>query len=153
VHDLATVDRTRTPWLIVAMHSPFYTSNAHNPMTQSAPMRKAVEPLLLSAGVDLVLNGHVHAYERVAPVADGRPSPDKGIPHITVGDGGNREEFAVPWLPEQPAWSLLREYAYGFGQLSLNRTHANWTWLRNDDPWNPPGGRVGDSVVFEARAH
>jgi hypothetical protein len=69
-----------------------------------------------------VLNGHVHAYERIAPVADGELDPERGIPHITVGDGGNREQFAVPWLPEQPAWSVLREYAYGWGTLALNRT-------------------------------
>lgn len=101
-----------------------------------------------------MLNGHVHAYERIAPVADGELDPERGIPHITVGDGGNREQFAVPWLPEQPAWSVLREYAYGWGTLALNRTHshATWQWLRNDDPWNPPGGRVGDSVVYRARA-
>ena len=70
----------------------------------------------------------------------------------SIGDGGNREEFATPWLPDQPPWSALREYAYGWGTLALNSTHLVWEWLRNDDPWNPPGERVGDSFVLTTRA-
>ena len=117
-------------------------------------MRRALEPMLRAASVDLVINGHVHAYERTHPVANGGLAADaaKGIPHITIGDGGNREHFAYPWVPAQPKWSALREYAYGWGTLELNRTHAVWSWLRNDDPWNPPGGRVGDYAVYQRRA-
>jgi len=105
-------------------------------------MREDLEPLLLAAGTDLVLNGrahprragperrstpadrflllgHVHAYERTHPVARGglASPPESGITHITVGDGGNREHFARPWEPQQPAWSALREYVYGWGHL------------------------------------
>ena len=149
--DLAKVDRTKTPWLIVMQHTPWYTSNAHHPMTEGAPMRAAMEPLFLSAGVDLVLTGHVHAYERTHAVADGKIDEKNGIVHVTIGDGGNREEFATPWLPDQPPWSALREYAYGWGTLALNSTHLVWEWLRNDDPWNPPGERVGDSFVLTTR--
>ncbi len=150
--DLAKVDRTKTPWLIVMQHTPWYTSNAHHPMTEGAPMRAAMEPLFLGAGVDLVLTGHVHAYERTHAVADGKIDEKNGIVHVTIGDGGNREEFATPWLPDQPPWSALREYAYGWGTLALNSTHLVWEWLRNDDPWNPPGERVGDSFVLTTRA-
>jgi len=131
--DLAKVDRQITPWLIVVMHTPWYTSNAHHPMSEGAAMRAAMEEMLLAAGVDVVVNGHVHAYERTHRVARGKRD-DQGIAHITVGDGGNREHFALPWLPAQPDWSALREYAYGWGTLELNETHAVWSWLRNDDP-------------------
>jgi len=149
--DLASVNRSATPWIVVVVHTPWYTSNAHHPMSEGAAMRAAMEPLLLAARVDIVLNGHVHAYERTHPVAAGAIDEDKGITHVTIGDGGNREHFALPWLPAQPQWSALREYAYGWGTLELNETHAIWSWLRNDDPWNPPGDRVGDRFVLEAR--
>ena len=147
--DLASVDRAVTPWLIVVMHTPFYTSNAHHPMSEGAAMRAAIEPLLLGASVDLVFSGHVHAYERTYRVANGALSA-AGPAYITIGDGGNREAFAYPWLKDQPEWSALREYAYGFGKLDVNRTHAVFTWLRNDDPWNPSPGPVGDLVVYES---
>ena len=71
-----------------------------------------------------------------------------------IGDGGNREHFAYPWEPVQPEWSALREFAYGYGFLDVNRTHAVWTWMRNDDPWNPPSPHwrlVGDVAVYKAR--
>ena len=70
----------------------------------------------------------------------------------TRQDGGNREHFAFPWLKEQPKWSALREYAYGWGLLELNATEATWTWMRNNDPWNPPpAGLVGDRAVYRQR--
>ena len=149
---LGAIDRKATPWVVVVVHTPMYTSNHHHPMTEGALMRNHFEPLLLSAGVDLVFNGHVHAYERTFPVADLHVDSARGIPHITIGDGGNREHFATPWEPTQPAWSALREYAYGYGLLDINETHAVWTWMRNDDPWNPPGSLVGDRAVYKRRA-
>jgi len=58
--DLASVDRRRTPWLIAVLHTPWYTSNRHHPMSEGARMREDLEPLLLAAGTDLVLNGRAH---------------------------------------------------------------------------------------------
>ena len=64
-------------------------------------------------------------------------------------DGGNREQFATPWNYPQPSWSDKREDAYGFGMLEFQEAGqlmANWTWLRNIDPWAPAhAGVVGDS--------
>ena len=37
-----------------------YTSNRHHPMSEGARMREDLEPLLLAAGTDLVLNGRAH---------------------------------------------------------------------------------------------
>lgn len=63
VSDLAKVDRTQTPWLIVLLHVPWYNTNlAHQGEGES--MRKAMEDLLYKARVDVVFSGHVHAYER-----------------------------------------------------------------------------------------
>jgi len=146
LQDLKSVNRTKTPWLVAMWHTPWYTSNAHHPMTEGANMKKAMEKLLIENEVDLVLNGHVHAYERSEPVNNGFVDCKKGIVHITLGDGGNREMFATPWVEPQPAWSALREYAYGHGRFTVsNLTHAQWQWYRNPDAWNPhPGQVVGD---------
>lgn len=65
--DLGKVDRSRTPWLIVLIHAPWYNTNlAHKGEGES--MRKAMEELLYEASVDLVFAGHVHAYERFVSV-------------------------------------------------------------------------------------
>lgn len=61
--DLTAVDRTKTPWIFVLLHAPWYNSNlAHQGEGES--MRKAMEEMLFKERVDLVLAGHVHAYER-----------------------------------------------------------------------------------------
>jgi hypothetical protein len=96
--DLAGVDRALTPWVILILHQPWVNSNlAHSRATEGAPARDALDALVRAAGVDLVVSGHVHAYERSCRVAAGGDSggycvSDASAPYyITVGDGGNRE--------------------------------------------------------------
>ena len=65
--DLAESDQ---PWLIVAFHHPPYTRGSHNSDSRTDSggrlfkVREQVLPLLEKAGVDLVLSGHSHMYER-----------------------------------------------------------------------------------------
>ncbi|XAR56681.1 Acid phosphatase [Bertholletia excelsa] len=130
--DLLKVDRRRTPWVVVSFHVPWYNSNkAHRGEGNS--MMTAMEPLLYAAGVDVVIAGHVHAYERTKRVYGGRSDPC-GAVHITIGDGGNREGLAHRYLHPQPEWSIFREASFGHGELKIvNSTHAFWSWHRNDD--------------------
>lgn len=67
--DLSKVNRKRTPWLLVLFHVPWYNSNtAHQ--GEGGDMMETMEPLLYAASVDLVLAGHVHAYERLVCLCD-----------------------------------------------------------------------------------
>ncbi|EES16643.1 hypothetical protein SORBI_3008G036300 [Sorghum bicolor] len=69
--DLARVDRRRTPWLLVLLHAPWYNTNqAHQ--GEGERMRVAMERLLYEARVDVVLAGHVHAYERFTRIYDNK---------------------------------------------------------------------------------
>ena len=56
-------------WIVFSVHRPLLCSDssewdAHKP---GAPIHKALGPLLHQYGVDLVLTGHEHAYERIHP--------------------------------------------------------------------------------------
>lgn len=63
--NLRKVDRRRTPWLVVVMHASWYNSNdAHQGDFESVGMKMYMEDLIYRARVDVVLAGHVHAYER-----------------------------------------------------------------------------------------
>ncbi|XP_065876306.1 purple acid phosphatase 15 isoform X2 [Euphorbia lathyris] len=96
--DLANVNRDLTPWLIVSWHPPWYSSySAH--YREAECMRVAMEELLYSYGVDIVFNGHVHAYERSNRVYNYKLDPC-GPVYITVGDGGNREKMAIEHADE-----------------------------------------------------
>ena len=62
-NDLAA---TRQPWLIAYWHHPPYTKGSHDSDTEYnlIDMRKYALPILEAHGVDLVLTGHSHIYER-----------------------------------------------------------------------------------------
>jgi hypothetical protein len=132
--DLATVDRSKTPWVVAVFHQPYVNSNdAHSMDTEGAPMQKAVEDVLNQYSVDLVFSGHVHAYERSCQVYQYKCTP--GAPwYITIGDGGNLEGLAETWVDPQPAWSSFRQASYGFGELHVvNSTSMVWRWHQNQD--------------------
>lgn len=65
--DLAENDK---PWVIVAFHHPPYTKGSHDSDEEydsrgrMQDMREIFLPMLEQAGVDLVLSGHSHMYER-----------------------------------------------------------------------------------------
>jgi len=127
--DLSKVDRRVTPWVVVMFHTPMYNSN-ENHYQEGYKMQTDMEELLYTSGVDVVLNGHVHSYERTHPVYKDQPDAC-GITHIVIGDAGNYEGPAVPWHEPQPAWSAFRSGSYGVGELVVhNATHARWDWRR-----------------------
>ncbi|MFS7891589.1 putative Acid phosphatase [Helianthus anomalus] len=137
------VNRWKTPWLIVIMHVPIYSSNrAH--YLEGESMRAAFESWFVKYIVDVVFAGHVHAYERSHRISNieydvtggvSCPVPDKSAPiYITVGDGGNQEGLASSFNDPQPDYSAFREASYGHSTLELiNKTHAFYHWNRNDD--------------------
>ena len=53
-------------WIVAYWHHPPYTAGSHNSDTEIAhiEMRQRANPILESHGVDLVLGGHSHIYER-----------------------------------------------------------------------------------------
>jgi hypothetical protein len=61
--DLAT---NTQPWVIAFWHHPPYTKGSHNSDTESQliDMRNNALPILEAWGVDLVMTGHSHTYER-----------------------------------------------------------------------------------------
>lgn len=146
--DLAAVDRARFPWVVAVTHCPWYHSNAaHHEEPHTAEMRAGLEGLFLRAGVNLVVAGHVHAYERTRPHFQG--TPQRGAPiYVTVGDGGNREGHADEWGPA-PAWSAYRNGGtFGFGAVTVaNATHLLWEWRRDVD--GAEAHAVGDAVWVE----
>ena len=100
--DLATVDRKSTPWLIAHMHRPAYCSDDHACLNNGKPygnaeyLRNRLEDTLVQYGVNLVLQGHVHSYERSYPVYN-QTVTSKSYEHATTptyilqGSSGNRE--------------------------------------------------------------
>ncbi|KAG9135099.1 hypothetical protein Leryth_011592 [Lithospermum erythrorhizon] len=134
--ELPRVDRKKTPWLIVLLHSPWYNSYNYHYM-EGESMRVMYEPLFVRYKVDMVFSGHVHAYERSKRVIQRHiiPVRDQSAPiYITIGDGGNIEGLANNMSEPQPKYSAYREASFGHATLDIkNRTHAYYAWHRNQD--------------------
>jgi hypothetical protein len=129
--ELASVDRTVTPWLIISLHAPWYNSNSAHQGDGEA-MREAYEPIFIAAGVNMIVSGHVHSMERSLPVNNNQLDP-KGIVHLNFGDAG--AGLYTTWLSPQPKWSAFRSAEWGHAEVTLvNSTHALYTWHRNADP-------------------
>ncbi|KAG5008004.1 hypothetical protein GLYMA_09G229200v4 [Glycine max] len=141
--ELPKVNRTETPWLIVLMHSPWYNSYNYHYM-EGETMRVMYEPWFVQYKVDVVFAGHVHAYERSERVSNVAynivnglcaPVKDQSAPvYITIGDGGNLEGLATNMTEPQPEYSSFREASFGHAIFDItNRTHAHYSWHRNQD--------------------
>ena len=83
------VNRARTPWVVVMIHASLYHSNTIH-WKEGELLRVAMEPLLYQWGVDIVLSGHLHAYERTAAMYNAELD-ECGMTHLILGDGGNYE--------------------------------------------------------------
>ena len=89
--DLALRNRQ---WLICIFHHPPYTKGSHDSDNvddsggRMQAMRQTALPLLEAAGVDLVLTGHSHSYERSYLLA-GHYGPSITLTQAMVLDGGD----------------------------------------------------------------
>jgi hypothetical protein len=88
INDLQNVNRSVTPWITVNMHHPWVTTDSS--YKEYEQMRTILEPITYRYGVDVFFYGHVHSYERTAPMYNWTVDPC-GAVHITIGDAGNSE--------------------------------------------------------------
>src|SRR3989344_301351 len=104
-------------------HKPRFSSGQHGSNTGM----QAVWQALYDNGVDVVLNGHDHLYERFAPQdALGQSDPDNGVRAFIVGTGGASLYSFPTILPnsevrENTTWRVLK--------LTLHPAGYAWEFL------------------------
>ena len=69
-------------WKIVFFHHPIYSSGEKH--GSNLELRKILEPVMVRNGVDVVLTGHEHFYERI--------KPQKGIHYFIIGSSAKLRE-------------------------------------------------------------
>jgi hypothetical protein len=90
-------------------HRPFVSSGDHG----DNPDMRDLFGILYEAGVEFIVAGHDHLYERFAPMdADRRPDGSRGIRQFTVGTGGTPLERPAARRPHSEvigdAWGVVR---------------------------------------------
>jgi hypothetical protein len=107
---------------IAYWHHPLFTSG---PNGVNSEMREFWR-MLYAAGVDIIVNGHDHLYERFAPQdPDGLPNAARGIRQFTVGTGG----APLYDLVKIAANSEVRTKGFGVLKLSLNADAYRWEFI------------------------
>jgi alkaline phosphatase len=109
---------------LAVYHTPLFSSGFHGNEPRVRPLYR----LLYEAGVELIVNGHEHDYERLAPARpDGRIDSKKGVHQIIAGTGGaplrpkGAREAAHSRLYSDDAWGVL--------ELRLKQRSYTWTFL------------------------
>jgi acid phosphatase type 7 len=113
----------------------------HHPLVSSRlGVDEAARPLweaLAEAGVDVVLTGHDHAYERFAPLdAAGQIDYERGIRQFVVGTGGKSHQRARSRLGGS---EVRNSRVYGVLQLRLRPSSYHWRFVPE------AGGRFTDA--------
>src|SRR5215210_6717647 len=105
----------------------------HHPLFASGSYRPGIErverlwEILYAAGVDVVLNGHDHNYQRFAPQdPGGKADPEGGIRQFVVGTGGRSlYEISDPIANTE----VHNDDAYGVLKLTLHPTKYEWEFV------------------------
>jgi predicted phosphodiesterase len=103
----AELGKSTAKWKICYHHHPAWTSddNDYGDTTKNIArlgdlnVRNLVT-LYEKQNVDLVMNGHIHLYERTWPLRNNKVSPKDGVIYITSGGGGGKLENFGPL----PTW-------------------------------------------------
>jgi hypothetical protein len=109
----------------------------HRPLFSSGPNPKALEMrdlwrTLYDAGVDIIINGHDHLYERFSPQdPNGRSDPAKGIRQFIVGTGGAAPYSRATNEPNSEFFLSGQDATPRFGilKLTLNPTGYQWEYI------------------------
>lgn len=155
------------PWVIAFWHHPPYTKGSHNSDTETAlvEMRTNALPILESYGVDLVLGGHSHSYERSFLIGghyglsgtftesmkkDGGSGRPEGTGAYTKAAGVDpqRAVYAVPGSSGKTSGGTLNHPAMFISLNQLGSMVLDVDGLRLDAKFLRETGAVADSFTI-----
>ena len=120
----ADLDATTNTWLVAFWHHPPYTKGSHNSDTETPliEMRQNFLPILEAGGVDLVLSGHSHCYER-SFLIDGHYGLSTTLTNSMIlnGNGGFETNATGPytkWTDSQSHQGAVYVVAGSSGQAT-----------------------------------
>jgi hypothetical protein len=122
--------KTRGSWRIVTMHRAAVASGRYG---SSAKVAQLI-PLFEEGGVDLVLQGHNHSYERTWPLRRGKivqrgyAASDAPV-YMTTGGGG---DWVYPPPGAQPEWSAMRTAEFQHLLLEMDGDRLRVDAVRSD---------------------
>jgi hypothetical protein len=110
----------KAPCTLAFWHHPRYSSGPHGDNPHMAPVWET----LAQHHVSIVISGHDHSYERLAPLdASGQEDKQHGIRSFVVGTGGARLYNFNAQRPHSEVWNGTT-----WGILELKLSPGSYTW-------------------------
>jgi hypothetical protein len=104
-------------------HEPYYSSGEWGNNTYMGPLVQ----ILYNAGVEVMLSGHDHDYERFAPQdLNGLVDNARGIVQFVAGTGGSNN---TPWTTIQPNSLVRQNTTFGVLKFTLHPTSYDWQFI------------------------
>ena len=121
---------------LAVWHHPWFSSGLAGTNTAVQPLVQA----LYDNGVDVLLTGHDHGYERFAPM-DGAANRDgeRGVRQFVVGTGGKSKE---PDLFAQPNTEIRENSSFGVLKLTLRPGAYLWEYVRDGGSFTDTGANA-----------
>ncbi|XP_076109731.1 acid phosphatase type 7-like [Mytilus galloprovincialis] len=155
IQDLTSINLNRTahPWIVAFGHRPMYCSSGDDCATSDSKVRKGLENIFFTYGVDVIIQGHGHSYERLFPLYQGQVlSNDYNNPKgpVQLITGTSNDQVNVKSETTQ-SWSALRIGGEGLNSFSrmkvYNTTHLMWEQI------SPKDKKVLDSIWIIQERH
>jgi acid phosphatase type 7 len=119
----ADLAANETACSLVYWHHPRFSSGNHG----SDPDMTALFQAAYDHGVEVVLSGHDHIYERFAPQSpDGHLDLARGVRQFVVGSGGRNY---YPAGAPRPNSEVLDDETFGVLELTLHATSYSWQFM------------------------
>jgi predicted phosphohydrolase len=121
----ADLKASRAVCTLVYWHHPLFTSADQHDLRARRKNRQT----LYEFRVDVIVNGHVHDYERFAPQdPEGRADPIRGIRQFIVGTGG-ASLSNKPAEPNYPNSEVRNNSTWGVIKFTLHATSYDWEFI------------------------
>ncbi len=108
-------------------HHPRFTSGAYKTKTDSTTRSSDFWQAAYRNGVDVILNGHDHLYERFARQTEAQEQQKRGVRQFTVGTGG-RSLYKADKQKERNS-EVLIDNSFGYLELDLYKTSYTWRFI------------------------
>lgn len=112
----ADLAATTQDWKVVFFHRPGYSSGSEH--GSDLTIRNTFGPIFEQHGVQLVITGHDHDYERTVPIRAGTDPSAQAVAYLVTGGGG-----APPYAVGASSWTAFSRSATHYVRAEASSCH------------------------------
>ncbi len=118
-------------WRVVFFHVPIWSSGSHGSNEDNTPRADLMLPVLESHGVDLVINGHDHHFERFHPSYGGHNAGARVVNPLPFDNNTRGEADGVSYIVAGGGGALLNPaFAVSEAGSAVGTNHLSYSVIR-----------------------